>query len=208
MSRLIRVRAGSVLGAAVLLLTGCSSGADGGGTLSVARIKERAKAMGSGGAAKCPVAYDIAAAGKAAGYGDRAGASPERPAATAEFDGSPDSPIRQSDGALIDCVYRVGAQPLHVYTVGTGKGSALSLMAPLIQRDAKMSTAELMPWIDKAMKSERSVPVTTPGQTVATVRLPVDGAGDAVLVASLGPTGSADAQLGRLARNLAEQARS
>ncbi|MFI6690039.1 hypothetical protein [Streptomyces sp. NPDC050485] len=202
-----RFRAAAALGAATLLLTGCSKGSDS-GALSVAWVKERAKATGTAGAPKCPVKYDIAAAGKAAGYGDQAaGTSPDGPAATAAFDGSPDSPIRRFDGATIDCVYRVNSQELHAYTVGVGKDLAVGLLAPQVQVDAKMSTAEMGTWLDKAATAERGLPVPTPGGTVVYVRLPVDGPGDVALIVSLGDTAKADPQLARLAKELASQAR-
>lgn len=205
MSMYTRFRAATALGAAALLLTGCSKGSDS-GALSVAWVKKRAKATGDAGAPKCPVKYDIAAAGKAAGYGDQAGRSPDGPAATGESDGPPDSPIRQFDGAVLDCVYRVNAQKLHAYTVGVGKGAAVALLAPRVQNDAKLSTAQMQTWLDTAVKAERGLPVPAPGSTVVSVRLPVAGPGDVALIVSLGDNAKADPQLERLAKELAGQA--
>lgn len=176
---LTRFRAAAALGCAALLLTGCSQG-PGSGALSVAWVRERAKATGSAGAPKCPVKYDIVAAAKAPGHGDQAGPSPDGPAATADVDdptAAPNSPIHQLDGALLDCVYHINAQKLHVYTVGVGKGAALALLAPGVQSDAGMSTAEMTTWLDRAVKAKRGQPVPTPGQTVVSVRLPMDGPG-------------------------------
>ncbi|MFD9823286.1 hypothetical protein [Streptomyces violascens] len=151
--------------------------------------------------------YDIAAAGKDAGYGDQAGPSPDGPAATADFDGPPDSPTGRFDGALLDCVYRINSQELHAYTVGVGKGKAVGLLAGPVERDAQMSTAEMRTWIDKAATAERGLPVPTPGHTVVSVRLPVDGQGDVALIVSLGENAKADPQLERLTKELAGQAR-
>ncbi|MEV5944128.1 hypothetical protein [Streptomyces sp. NPDC051994] len=204
-----RFRAAVALGAAALLLTGCSQGS-GSGALSVAWGKERAKATGTAGAPKCPVKYDIVAAGRAAGYGGQAGTSPDGPAATAEFDSpqdSPDTPIRRFDGSLLDCVYRINSQELHAYTVGVGKGMAVGLLAVRVASDAKMSTAEMGAWLDKAATAKRGQPVATPGSTVVSVRLPVDGQGDVALVVSLGEKAKADPQLEHLAKELADQAR-
>ncbi|MFI6056338.1 hypothetical protein ACIBCO_40565 [Streptomyces violascens] len=154
--------------------------------------------------------YDIAAAGKAAGYGDRAGTSPDEPAATGEFDSpsdSPDSPIRQFHGSVLDCVYRINSQTLHAYTVGAGKDAAVGLLAPRVQTDAKLSTTHMQTWLDKATKAEPGLPVPTPGNTVVSVRLPVAGPGDMALIVSLGDNAKADPQLEHLAKELAGQAR-
>ncbi|MFE4861767.1 hypothetical protein [Streptomyces sp. NPDC056670] len=205
MSMLVKFRAVAVLGAAALLLAGCSKGSES-GALSVAWVKERAKETGTGGAPKCPVKYDIVAAAKASGYSGRAGTRPDEPVATGEFDGSADSPLRRADGALLDCVYWINSQKLHAYTVAAGKGAALNLLAPVVQRDAGMSTDALVAWLGTAAKAERGVPVPTPGDTVVSVRLPVSGPGDATLVVSLGENAKADPQLERLAKELGTQA--
>ncbi|WP_189969939.1 hypothetical protein [Streptomyces violascens] len=205
----MRFSAAAALGVAALLLTGCSQGPDS-GALSVAWVRERAKATGSSGASTCPVKYDIVAAAKASGQGGQAGTSPGGPAATADVDdptADPDSPIRRSEGAVLDCVYRIDAQKLHVYTVGVGKGAALALLAPRVQSDAEMSTAQMKTWLNKAATAERGQPVATPGQSVVSVRLPMDGPGDLALIVSLGQNAKADPQLEHLAKELAGQAR-
>ncbi|MFD7337900.1 hypothetical protein ACFV98_18130 [Streptomyces violascens] len=204
-------RAAAALGTAALLLTGCSQGPDS-GVLSVAWVKERAKAtgMGSAGAPKCPVTYDIVAAAKTSNHGDQAGTSPDGPAATADVDdptADPDSPIHRSDGAVLDCVYRINAQKLHVYTIGAGKGAALALLAPRVQNDAKMSTAQMKTRLDQAATAQRGQPVATLSQSVVSVRLPLDGPGDLALIVSLGQNTKADPQLAHLAKELADQAR-
>ncbi|MET9362944.1 hypothetical protein ABZX93_18765 [Streptomyces sp. NPDC006632] len=195
-----------VLGAAALMLTACSQGSDSGAP-SVAWIKEKARVAGAAGASKCPVPFDIAAAAKAAGYNGGAGAGTEHPAATGFVDGASDTPTSQADGAMLECVYRLDSRTLHVYTVGAGKGPAVGLLYPRLAADAGMTSAEMTPWLNKAVVADRGRTVPMPGRTVVTERLPMEGAGDVALTLSLGEHAKADPLLERLTKELAAQAK-
>ncbi|MDJ1133524.1 hypothetical protein [Streptomyces iconiensis] len=177
----------------------------GGAALSVGKVKEMAADPGD----TCPVSYDMAAATKAAGIKERVkkgkveGESPDK--------SDPQAPLNSFRGALVNCAYRIGEERVHVFTVGTGKGTAVNVLLPQIQHDAGMDMEALKAYAAKANEAPRGKPLLTPSGNVASVRLPVAGKGDVALIFGIGDGGTeksevTKAQVTDVARELAVQA--
>lgn len=182
--------------------TGTGSGDRGEAALSVGKVKEMAADPGE----TCPVSYDMAATVKAVGIGE--------PVKDGKVEGEtadksdPEAPLNEFQGALVSCGYSVGKEKARVFTVGTGKWTAVNVLLPQIQHDADMDMDELKSYADKANKATRGKPVLTPSGNVASVRLPVEGKGDIALILALGDgtTALTKAQVTDLAKELAGKA--
>lgn len=169
--------------AAAALLAGCSSG---GSDLTVSGLRDKA-APAAKGAASCPVDYDIAAAARKAGLAGRT--KDGRATAETTAGASADSPIAQAKGVDLECAYTVNGEKITVQTVAVEKGRAVYLMAPLIARDAALSSSQLRTYLGKAVKSDPHRAAVTPSGNVATVPLPASGTGDLALVTTFGADG-------------------
>ncbi|MEU7314690.1 hypothetical protein [Streptomyces sp. NPDC007083] len=169
--------------------------------LSVAAVGRMAAEPGS----RCPVRYDMAAAARAAGV--RGGV--EDGSVEGELPDGADSPLAQSDGALVDCGYRLGEEQVRLFTVGVAKGYAVSVLLPQIQHDAGIPMDDLLDYAGRAQRAKRGEALLTSSGNVAAVRLPVTGEGDVALVLSIGEhrTRLSDDQVADLASRLAGQAR-
>ncbi|MFJ9338076.1 hypothetical protein ACIRP0_02150 [Streptomyces sp. NPDC101733] len=209
-------RYGSLIGAAaaVTLLVGCQS--EGAPALSLAGLTKTADAVPTAGAATCPLAFDIAEAAKAAGTdGDAAPGpgSPEEPGepvATSEGGKRAEAgtPPAQNPGVLISCTFHIGREKVSVHTVATRKPQAVAPLAPVVQSASGSSSDELIAYLGQVGKAGTGEPVVTAGGNVATVRLKLDGEGDAALVVGAGASGSSSLgkeKVASLAKSLAEQ---
>jgi hypothetical protein len=110
---------------------------------------------------------------------------------------------------VLDCVYRINSEDVHVFTSGVAKGSAVSVIAPKIQADTGMGVSGLSAFVRKADSAAEGEPVLTPGGNVAAVQLPVAGGGDIALIISIGDgrTGLGAERVVKIAKALAGQAR-
>lgn len=198
-----------------VFLTGCQSGeAD---RLSVGGLTEIADDMDPDGADKCPLPYDLEKAAESAGLKGATGpgtgkGDDSEPAATAEGGkkARPGSPLATNPGVLVSCTFHVGEENVRVHTVGTEKPQASSVLVPLIQSETGMSLADLSAYFDEVAKSDRGAPVLTKSGNVASVRLHLDGEGDAALLVSVGADGKTSMkqqQVTELARTLGSQAK-
>ncbi|MBQ1161382.1 hypothetical protein ACH4RA_11690 [Streptomyces smyrnaeus] len=169
--------------------------------LSVAAVERMAAKPGP----DCPVRYDVAEAAHAAGA--KGAVTPG--SVEGELPDGADSPLARSDGALVDCGYRLGKERLHLFTVGVRKGHAVNVLLPQIQHDARLPMDDLLSYADRAQQTKRGEPLLTPSGNVAAVRLPVSGEGDVALVVSIGDrdTRLTRGQVTDLAARLADQAR-
>lgn len=200
--------------AAVALLTGCQNGEE---PLGVAELTKTADGVGADGAEKCPLPYDIEKAAEAAGLKESAGpgsskAGDGEPVATAEGGkkARPGEPLATNPGALVSCTFHIGQEDVEVHTVGTEKPQALSVLAPVINSAARMPVSDLAAYVDGVAKTEHGVPVLTKSGNVASVRLDLDGEGDAALLVSAGADGKTSMshqQVTELARALGAQAK-
>ncbi|MEW2218708.1 hypothetical protein AB0939_05230 [Streptomyces sp. NPDC006990] len=169
--------------------------------LSVSAVRRMAAEPGS----RCPVRYDMAAAARAAGVHGAV----EDGAVEGELPDGADSPLAQSDGALVDCGYRLGKEQVRLFTVGVTKGYAVSVLLPQIQHDAGIPMDDLLAYAGRAQRAKGGEALLTSSGNVAAVRLPVTGQGDVALVLSIGEhrTRLSRDQVADLATRLAEQAR-
>ncbi|WP_019358657.1 hypothetical protein [Streptomyces sp. AA1529] len=169
--------------------------------LSVAAVGRMAAGPGS----RCPVRYDMAGAARAAGVHGPVENGPVE----GELPDAADSPLAQSDGALVDCGYRLGEEQVRLFTVGVAKGYAVSVLLPQIQHDAGILMDDLLDYAGRAQRAKRGEALLTSSGNVAAVRLPVTGEGDVALVLSIGEhrTRLSEEQVTELATRLAKQAR-
>jgi hypothetical protein len=178
--------------ASLLALGACSSGDESWtpSKVSVAAVRQAAAKAGTS-PKDCPLKVDVRGALRSAGVDDavkldsaEASASKsDKPAADpigAQLKGM--SPVDAYAGALIDCDYKVGDGTFSVYLVVTRTKGAVSLVAPVISRDAEIR----LPDLNKVI-----VPPPGPGEirlaghTVAVGGLAADG-GDAAMMVSSG----------------------
>ncbi|MFI7241015.1 hypothetical protein [Streptomyces qinglanensis] len=169
--------------------------------LSVAAVGRMAAEPGS----RCPVRYDMAGAARAAGVHGAV----EDGSVEGELPDGADTPLAQSDGALVDCGYRLGTEQVRLFTVGVAKGYAVSVLLPQIQHDAGIPMDDLLDYAGRAQRAKRGEALLTSSGNVAAVRLPVTGQGDVALVLSVGEhrTRLSEDQVADLATRLASQAR-
>ncbi|MFH8887500.1 hypothetical protein [Streptomyces sp. NPDC017949] len=201
-----------VAAAAAALLAGCQSG--GAAALSLSGLTGTADAVPAEGAAKCPLAFDIAKAAKAAGVdGDAAPGSakdPGSPVATAEGGKRAEAgtPLAQNPGALVSCTFHIGQEDVVAHTAVTRQPTAVAPLAPIVRQTSGSSVDELKSYIDQVGKARIGEPVATGSGNVAAVRLELDGDGDAVLLLGAGSDGRSalnGKQVGALTKALAEQ---
>lgn len=197
---------------AAALLAGCQSG--GATSLSLSGLTRTADGLQPDGAAKCPLRYDIAKAAKAAGVDTAAGpgsvTGADGPVATGEGGkrAKPGDPLAENPGALVSCTFHIGQEDVEVHTIATHKPQASAPLAPVVQHLAGMSTDDLIAYMKKAGGAEHGEPVLTGSGNAATVRLKLDGEGDAVLLVGVGEAGRSSldrARVGDLAKALAGQ---
>ncbi|MFJ9078730.1 hypothetical protein ACIRO3_26335 [Streptomyces sp. NPDC102278] len=176
--------------AAVALLAGCESGSA--PALSLAGLTKTADAIPSEGQDTCPLAYDITKAAKAAGAeGASAPGSVKEPGeavATAEGGkrAEADTPLAQNPGALVSCVFHIGQEEVVVHTAATRRPQAVAPLAPIVGQLAGSSTKDLIAYINRMAKAKTGEPVVTESGNVVSVRLKLDGEGDAVMVVGAG----------------------
>lgn len=203
----------AALAAAGALLSGCDDA--GGDRLSLDGMRKAASEVGEMGSGVCPLPYDVTAAAEEAGLKGDAGPGGARPgddapAATAEGGRAarPGEPLALNPGVLITCRFHVAEADLEIQTVVTEKPQAVSVMLPLIQNVSGMASGELGPYVERVAAAQRGEPVLPANGGAVTVRLPVAGEGDAVLVLAPGHNDDAtlsDAQLTSLSERLAAQ---
>ncbi|MGW0753311.1 hypothetical protein [Streptomyces sp. NPDC002587] len=194
------------------LLAGCQS--SGGATpLSLSGLTETADSMGAKGADTCPLPYDIAKAAKAAGLEGEArpghADGGDEPVATAEGGkrARPGDALAQNPGVLVSCDFRIGQEDVVVYTVATRDRQAINPLAPAIQQQAGMDLESLRAYLKQAGEAGAGEPVVTASGNLASVRLSLDGKGDAFLVVArgAGPGAQDSAGVSALAKALAGQ---
>lgn len=182
--------------------SGSGSSDNGEAALSVAGIKKMAADPGD----TCPVSYDMAAALKAVGV--------KEPVKEGKVEGEtadkddPRAPLTLFRGALVGCAYGVGKEKARVFTVGTGKGTAVNTLLPQVQHDSQMDLDAVQRYGERARKAPRGKPLLTSTGNVASIRLPVEGKGDIGLILAFGEGGTAltKAQVTDLTKELAAQA--
>ncbi|MFG3550110.1 hypothetical protein [Streptomyces sp. NPDC047725] len=200
--------------AAAALITGCQSGS-GADPLSLGSLTKTADAVPDDGTDTCPLPYDLAEAAKDAGVEAEAGpGSAEedgKPAATAEGGkrAEPRSPLAVNPGVLISCTFHIGRADVQVHTIATSEQHAIYPLAPVISSLASLSADDVTGYVKKAAAAEAGKVVTTDNGSVASLRLKLDGEGDAALLVGTADGESAPLtpeQLSEVTKTLAEQA--
>jgi hypothetical protein len=171
--------------------------------------------MPDDGASACPLPYDIAEAVKAAGLEGEAGPGPvqddgDTPVATGEGGkrAEPGEPLAENPGALVSCTFHIGQDDVRVHTIATRKPNAIAPLAPVISSLAGSSADDAIGYIDKATAAEAGEVITTTSGNVTSVRLELDGDGDAALLVGAGEAGDTSLsrkQAGDLTEELASQ---
>ncbi|CAG7645648.1 hypothetical protein [Actinacidiphila bryophytorum] len=202
-------RAAAVAGmAAAVVLTGCSSGS-GTGSLSESGLHDKVRTAAKEGT-HCPLDYDLDKAASAAHV-----PGPARPVSASVSlpeDADDGAVLRTAQATDVECDYRVGPEAVSVETLAAQKGTASNLLAPLIQRNAQMSTTQLRTYLALVHKAPTGTPVATPSGNVALVRLPGAGGDSVALMLSCGTgqdsqqTKLTTGQVNDLADHLASQA--
>ncbi|WP_344662851.1 hypothetical protein [Catenulispora subtropica] len=171
----------TVLGTA---LTACGSGSD--SKVSVDKLQQAADKAIAAPDTPCPLGFDINAALKKAGLTATAtpAADPnaERPAVDAESatGAQDDAPLKTRGGALITCTYSLsGGGYVQAALTGVRNGTAITLMAPLLQHDGDLARSDLFSFI--AQKLETGKAVLTPGPGLASITKVGASGGDALL---------------------------
>ncbi|MEU3249605.1 hypothetical protein [Streptomyces sp. NPDC006997] len=210
-----RLAIAAALTAAAVLMTGCQSDSDsegdsgGGGSaaLSLDGLVETADGVPEDGADTCPLPYDIAAAAKAAGVDGEAGPGPvredaETPVATGEGGkrAKGKEPLAENPGALVSCTFHIGPDDVRVHTVATEERNAITILAPVVSELTRVAIDDVVAFTNEAATTEETGKVVTADTgNVATVRLELDGEGDAALLVGTvdGESGEPDAALDR-----------
>ncbi|MGW6718975.1 hypothetical protein [Streptomyces sp. NPDC054995] len=197
-----RLRRGGTLSVllAAALLTGCqqddgdrASGTAADGTVSVSALRA-ADDVGPDGADVCPLPYDVAAPAKKAGLAGEAGggAAPgddsDDPAVTAESGRNAEGPggFAANPGALVSCLFHVGDQTLEIHTIATESKSAENLLAPVIMAAGRLSSDDLVSYLQRTGATAPGEAVATENGGCATVRVKPADDGDASLVVTAG----------------------
>ncbi|MCX5522484.1 hypothetical protein OG342_06340 [Streptomyces bobili] len=202
---------------AAALMTSCQSDSDSGsdaGPLSLSGLTKTADSVPEDGADTCPLPYDIAEAAKTADLDTEAGLGPvenrDEPVATAEGGKRAESgdPLADNPGALISCTFHIGQDDVQVHTIATRKPSAIAPLAPVVPPLTGASVDDAISYVNATAKAEIGEVAVTESGNLATVRLKLDGDGDAALMIGVGEAGSASLtpkQVGALAETLARQ---
>ncbi|WP_328659564.1 hypothetical protein [Streptomyces sp. NBC_00334] len=199
--------------AAAVVLTGCQGGSDT-DSLSLSSLTKTADAVPDDGTDSCPLPYDISEAAKTAGTDGTAGLGPaqaeDAPIATVEGGkrAEPGDPLAVNSGVLISCTFHIGQDDVQVHTVATRERHAIYPLAPVVSSLASLSGNDATGYVEKAADAETGKVVSTDSGNVASVRLKLDGEGDAALLVGAGKDGHTSLspeQVGNLAQVLAEQ---
>ncbi|MCX4673861.1 hypothetical protein OG413_00735 [Streptomyces sp. NBC_01433] len=214
-----RLRRGGALAMllATALLTGCGQGDGGGGgrggdgsgasdagagkaagPVSVSALRALADKVGPDGADDCPLPYDITRAAKAAGLsgetgaGGAAGGDADAPAVTAENGRDAEGPggFAANPGALVSCLFHVGAGTVEVHTIATQSASAENLLAPVIMSAGGFSTEKLTAYLKRTGAGAPGEAVASENGDCVTVRVRPTDDGDASLVVTAGEDGT------------------
>ncbi|MFI0723706.1 hypothetical protein [Streptomyces sp. NPDC021224] len=191
--------------AAAAVLAACSG--DGGpAALSQAGLHDKVRSAAKE-STHCPLDYDLDRAASAAHVPGPA--SPVSAHVDLPEDADKDAVLSTAHATDVECDYRLGTQPVSVETLAAEKGTAAALLAPLIQRDAGLSSTELAAYLGEVTKASTGTPVVTSTGNVALVRLRGAGGDSVALMLSAGTDSHAELtakQVGALARNLGGQA--
>ncbi|MBT3154897.1 hypothetical protein HTV45_29185 [Streptomyces sp. CHD11] len=198
---------------AVALVAGCQNGSET-SPLSLKGLTETADGVPDDGASTCPLPYDIAEAAKTSGLDGRTGLGPveddDTPVATGEGGerAEPGEPLAENPGALVSCTFHIGQDDVHVHTIATRKPNAINYLAPVISPLTGTSIDESLAYISQAADAEAGEVDITSSGSVASVRLELDGQGDAALLVGAGQSGDTSLsrkQLENLTKELAGQ---
>lgn len=195
---------------ATALLTGCQQGDDDGGSsasdagtgkaagpVSVSALRAAADKVGPDGADDCPLPYDIARAAKAAGLSGETGAGAagggdaDASAVTAENGRGAEGPggFAANPGALVSCLFHVGADTVEVHTIATESASAENLLAPVIMAAGGFSTEQLTSYLKRTGAGAPGEAVASENGDCVTVRVKPTDDGNASLVVTAGEDG-------------------
>jgi hypothetical protein len=194
--------------AAAVVLTACSGGSGKGG-LSESGLHDKVRTAAKEGT-RCPLDYDLDKAASAAHVPGPA--KPVSASVSLPEDADDGAVLRTAQATDVECDFRLGPESVSVETLAAQKGTASNLLAPLIQRNAHMSTTQLKAYLGLVLKAPTGTPVVTESGDVALVRLAGAGGDSVVLMLSCGagqdaqPTKLTSAQVSDLADHLASQA--
>ncbi|MFI0942603.1 hypothetical protein [Streptomyces sp. NPDC021020] len=177
--------------------------------LSQAGLHDKVRSA-AGDSKRCPLDYDLDKAASAAHV--PGAAKPVSAHVDLPEDADKDAVLSTAHATDVECDYTLGSGTVSVETLAAEKGSAAALLAPLVQRDAELSSDQLKAYVEKVQKAPTGTPVVTPTGSVALVRLRGAGTDSVVLMVSCG-TGQDEggtkltaAQVRGLAQNLGGQA--
>ncbi|MEU3733559.1 hypothetical protein AB0E81_29795 [Streptomyces sp. NPDC033538] len=172
---------------AAALVTGCQ-GESSTESLSLKSLTETADGVPDDGASTCPLPYDMAEAAKTAGLEPDTGPGPvqdgDEPFATAEGGkrAAAGDPLAENPGALVSCTFHIREEDVQVHTLATRGPSGIAPLAPVVSSLAAADNDDLVSYVDKVAQAEVGEVVITDSGNVASVRLKLDGEGDAALL--------------------------
>ncbi|MFF6996059.1 hypothetical protein ACFY93_14105 [Streptomyces sp. NPDC008313] len=198
---------------AAALMTGCQSDS-GAAPLSLNSLTEIADGVPKAGAKTCPLPYDMTEAAKTAGLDAKAGPGPvqddDAPVATAEGGkrAKAGEALAVNPGALVSCTFHIGQEDVQVHTVATRERHAVYPLAPVVSSLASTSADDAIRYVEKADAAKAGEVVITDTGNVATVRLKLEGDGDAAVLVGAGQPGTTSLdrkQISDLTEALVEQ---
>lgn len=193
----------AVAAAAVLAACSDSSQMDG---LSASGLRDKVRTAPKEGK-NCPLDYDLDKAAASAHVSGHA--EPDSAIVALPEDADKGAVLRTANATDVECDYRLGSETVSVETVAAEKGDAGNLLAPVIQRNAHMSTTQLEAYLPLTQKAPSGSPVLTPTGNVALVRLRADGKDSVVVLVSFGvdeDTHLTSSQVRTISGELASQA--
>src|SRR5690349_7271207 len=178
-----------------------------GSSLTVSGLVTKIKVATGSAGTTCPVAYDIASAGRAAGL--TGAVSPADDAVDAVTDSTAtgaDFLKKVAPAATVQCSYKAGDSTVHILLVAVSHpNSAMSAALPQVGFWSGGDLSALTPFIQKVGTAPVGKAVGAPGNKAAVVRLGVDS-GDALLAVAVETSQSLSAdQLNALTETLSAQ---
>ncbi len=184
-----------------------STGPSTGSSLTVSALVAEIKPAADTAGAKCPIAYDIASAGQAAGLTGAVSAADDPVDAVTDSSATGSDFLKQvAPAATLQCSYKMGDSTVHVLLVAVNHtNTAISAALPQISFWVGGSPAALTSLVQAVNAAPAGQPVTAPANKAAVVRLKVTGGDALITVAVEGPKALSASPIGALTQTLATQ---
>lgn len=174
--------------------------------VSVSGLVTEIKPASGTSATKCPIAFDVATAGRTAGLTGAVSLADPVAAVTDTSTSGADTLKKVAPAATLLCSYKVGASTVHILLVAVNHAqTAINIALPQIVAWSGGNLTEFTTFLQKVQTTSVGKPVATPDNKAAAVRLQVS-TGDALLATAVetSPPLSAD-QITSLTSSLATQ---